>query len=159
MVVFCLGVSDRLVDPFLCFPLFEVRLGLKLFSWRHSTAGIFITFMPSVGRFREVGVPVCLGSFSLSFYFQGFLSLEGFFFSLCPPGHLFVLTEGVFSPGFLGFYFPFSPGLFWIPLFLDGCVPLFLLGCVHLSRIFLLQGERVFSPFFPLLRKLFRFRA
>ena len=40
MAVFCLGVSDRLVDPFLCFPLLEVRLGLKLFSWRHSTAGV-----------------------------------------------------------------------------------------------------------------------
>jgi len=37
---FCLWASDRLVDPFLCFPLWEVRLGLKLFSWRHSTAGV-----------------------------------------------------------------------------------------------------------------------
>ena len=62
--------------------------------------GFSIAFMPSVGRFRDEGVPICLGSFSLSFYFQGFLSLEGFLFSLCPPGHLFVLSEGVFLQGF-----------------------------------------------------------
>ena len=75
-------------------------------------------------------------------------------------------SRRVFSPGFLGFYFPFSPGLFWIPLFLDDCVPLFLLGCVHLSRIFLLQGEHVFLRFsfvrkliLSFVRKLIRFRV
>jgi len=112
--------------------------------------------MPSVGRFRDEGVPVCLGSLSLSFYFQGwFLSLEWFLFflmsswtSVCPLG-------GCFSPGFLGFFFfPFFPGIFG-SFFPFGCVPLFLLGCVHLSRIFSSPRGTRFSPFFPLLGSCF----
>ena len=156
---FCLRVSDRLVDPCLCFPFGEISLGFQFFSWLHSSAGVLIHIHAFSGMLLEKKVSLCwLGSFSLSFYSKEFYVWKDFSFLCCPPGGLSVLTEGV-SPGSLGCYFPLSPGLFWIPLFLDGASPFSFSDVSILVGFFFSKGNAFFLRFFPVLRKLFRFRA
>ena len=138
---------------FSAFSYWKIEWGSSSSAGAFSLQGFFIPFTPLVGRFRDEGVLFNSVPF-LGFSFPRILNplfsrWKDFYCSfLGPPGFLLVLSEDVFAPGFLGFFFSLFPWPFWILFFFFGCIPLFRLGCVHLSRIFLLQGVLPFSPFF-----------
>ena len=139
---FGLWDSDRLVVPFL---LSFIRSLLGVQAFQLVRDGVLFDSVPFLGFFpsKDFNSPLSRWKdFSCSF--------------LGPPGLLFVLSEDVFAPGFLGFFFPLFPWPFWILPFIFDCFPLFRLGCVHPSRIFLLQGILTFSVF-SFIRKLFIF--
>ena len=118
MAIFGLWDSDRLVDPFLLSvigSLFGVQaFQLAPFHFR----GFFIPFTPSVGRFRDGvlfdSVPFLGFSFPRILISLASRWKDFYYFFLGPPGLLFALSEDVFAPGFLGFFFSLVSWSFWI---------------------------------------------
>ena len=98
MLVFACGKVIVWVDPFLCFLYWKIVWGSSSSAGAFPLQGFSNAFTPSVGRFRDDGVPFDSVPF-LGFYFSKYFKsslfpLEGFFLfllrasrtSVCPLG-------------------------------------------------------------------------
>ena len=120
MLVFACGKVIVWVDPFLCFLYWKIVWGSSSSAGAFPLQGFSNAFTPSVGRFRDDGVPFDSVPF-LGFYFSKYFKsslfpLEGFFLfflrasrtSFCPLGGCFSFQD------FLGFFFSLFSWPIWI---------------------------------------------
>ena len=147
MAVFCLGVSDRLVDPCLCFPFWEISLGLKLFSWRHSTAGVLNHVHAFSGALLEKVVSLLSRFLFLEFIPRIFKFGRIFPFPFVLLDICLSSRRVFFSRVFRVFNITLFPWPLWIPFFLMVASPFSFSDVSILVGFFFSKGNAFFLRF------------
>ena len=146
---------------FSAFSYWKIEWGSSSSAGAFSLQGFFIPFTPLVGHFRDEGVLFDSVPF-LGFSFPRILNplfsrWKDFYCSfLGPPGFLLVLSEDVFAPGFLGFFFSLFPWPFWILFFFLVAFPFSVSDVSILVGFFFSKGFFLFLRF-SFIRKLIFF--